>query len=198
MRIIGLTGLIGTGKSTVAGLLRRLECPVHDADGCVHALYRDERVQAELLKAFPGAQNHMDGTLDRNALMDSLKGHPERKATLEAIIHPLVLADQMAFLLRHRRKKAVVLDVPLLFETGTDALCDQVWVTHCRAALQKNRVLRRPGFDEAKLKTILGWQGSGRDKRKAANLVLNTGASRARLLQTIKKALRSKHARNRS
>ncbi len=189
MKVIGLTGLIGTGKSEVARLLRRLKCPVHDADQCVHALYRDKEVQKTILNAFPEARTFF-GQLDRNKLMNSLRGRPERRAKLEAIIHPMVLHDQMGFLRRHRHKRHVVLDVPLLFETGTDELCDKVWVTHCRAALQKKRVLLRPGFDETKLATILKWQGSGLAKRRAANLVINTGGSRARILQTIKKALR--------
>lgn len=195
--IIGLTGLIGTGKSTVAKLLMRLGVPVHDADSCVHALYRDPRFQKRLLAEFPFARTFM-GRLDRNKLLHGLRDKPELKQRLEAIVHPLVLADQQKFVRLNRRARTLVLDVPLLFEAGMDASCDEVWVTKTRPALQRARVLKRPGFDAAKLATILRWQGPAKAKERLADWVLNTARSRASLVWRIKKRLRLNHARNRS
>lgn len=192
--VIGLTGLIGTGKSTVAGLLQVMGVPVHDADQCVHALYAHENVQTMVLRYFPLARSWRTGKLDRNKLMKSIKKRPDRRALLDALIHPLVLDDQLAFLKKHRNAAVVVLDVPLLFEAGMDRLCDVIWVTTCRPALQKARVLRRPGFTEEKFETIKAWQGSDRLKKQAADLVIDTGASKAALAERLKKIINSYHA----
>lgn len=192
--VIGLTGLIGTGKSTVAGVLARMNIPVHDADKCVHSLYQQESVRRMLLRYFPMARSWKTGDLDRTKLMKALKKRPERKALLDALIHPLVLADQMAFLRIHRTSKIVVLDVPLLFEAGMDSLCDVIWVTTCRPALQKRRVMRRPGFTEEKFETIKKWQGSDTMKKRMADLVIDTGISKAHLARHLKKALNSYYA----
>jgi dephospho-CoA kinase len=190
-RVIGLTGLIGTGKSTVARLLTRMHVHVHDADQCVHALYDDKSVRQMLLHHFPHARSWRTFDLDRTKLMNYIKKDPSKRALLNSLIHPLVHADQMAFLRKYRRTRIVILDVPLLFEAGMDALCDQVWVASCRTSLQKARVLRRTGFDEVKFKAIKSWQGDDRLKKRAADLVINTGARQSHIVRSLKKALRS-------
>ncbi len=192
--VIGLTGLIGTGKSTVASLLARLGIPVHDADKCVHALYTYKTVRSAVLRLFPMARSWLKGDLDRRKLMKILQKNPERRYELDALIHPLVMADQMAFLKANRSAKYVVLDVPLLFEAGMDKLCDAIWVTTCRPALQKARVMARPGFTEEKFETIKEWQGSDVLKKRVADLVIDTGMSKARLAERLKKAIKSLHA----
>lgn len=193
-RIIGLTGLIGTGKSTIARMLFRMRIPIHDADACVHALYADKSVRKMLLTAFPQARSWRTFDLDRNKFMNYIKKNPHERVRLNDLIHPLVWADQCAFLKKYRKKRTLVLDVPLLFEAGMDRLCDDIWVTHCNPRLQKARVLRRKGFDEAKYKAIRNWQGGDTYKRHAADLVINTGARKAHIVRRLKSALRSKHA----
>lgn len=188
-RIIGLTGLIGTGKSTVAGLCARLGVPVHDADACVHALYRNPAFVKNILKVFPFART-IFGKLDRGKLLDGLRQRPDLRRRLEAIIHPLVQADQQRFVQRHKRARIIILDVPLLFEAGMDGLCDEVWVTTSRKSLQRARVLRRPGFTPEKLDTVLRWQGPGEIKERAADIVINTAMRKGNLVWRLKKRIR--------
>lgn len=168
--IIGITGLIGTGKSTVASIAHDLGAAVHDADKCVHDLYKDPRVIDEIREKFDITSEHCD----RNALMDSLRDNPARKELLESIIHPKVRVSQLAFLDGHKDKQWRVLDIPLLFETQADKLCDEVWVTTCTPATQKARVLARDGFDEEKFQTILKWQGDDIHKKERATHIIDT------------------------
>src|SRR5579875_1037476 len=122
MRILGLTGGIAMGKSTATAAFRRARIPVFDADAAVHALQaRGGRAVGAIARAFPGTVR--EGAVDREALRRAVLGNPEALARLEGIVHPLVREAERVFIARARRRgaRAVVLDIPLLFETGADA-----------------------------------------------------------------------------
>ena len=174
MLVVGLTGSIGMGKTTTAGLFRDLGVPVHDADATVHDLYRAEAV-APVAERFPEALR--DGVIDRAALSAALAKAPERFAELEAIIHPLVRRREVEFVTAARESGAdlVVLDIPLLFETGGDARMDRVVVVSCDADIQRARVLARPGMTEEKFRLILSRQVPDAEKRRRADFVIDTG-----------------------
>jgi dephospho-CoA kinase len=180
MRVWGLTGSIGMGKSTAAGTFQRLRVPVFDADAAVHALQaRGGRAVRPIARAFPGSER--DGATDREALRRAVLGQPEALKRLERIIHPLVRDEQARFLRRWRGRGAplVVLDIPLLFETRRDLReFDRIIVVSAPAAVQRQRVLRRPGMTEARLAAILARQMPDAEKRRRADVVIPTGLSR--------------------
>lgn len=191
MHIIGLTGSIAMGKSTAAAMLKRLGLPVFDADTTVHALTGPggaALLQLETL--FPGAVT--DQGLDRLAVGAQVFQNPNKKRALEAILHPLVRRQQRAFLQRFRRMRrpAVVLDVPLLFETGGERRCDSVLVVSAPAFLQRQRALARPGMTPQKLAGILKAQMPDAQKRRRADAVIPTGLGKAVTLRALKAALR--------
>ncbi len=188
MKILGLTGSIGMGKSTAAALVRRLGVPVHDADATVHRLLaRGGAAVAQIETAFPGVVR--EGAVDRQELGRRVFGQPAELRCLEAILHPLVRRAETAFLKRHRRygTPLVVLDIPLLFETGGDRRCDAVAVVSCPAFLQAQRVLRRPGMNPGKLAAIRAQQMPDREKRRRADFVLSSGAGKAPVLRGLKR-----------
>lgn len=174
MIVLGLTGSIGTGKSTTAAMFRDLDIPVHDADAIVHDLYRGEAVQPVAAR-FPGALK--DGVIDRKALSGLLAEAPDGFRDLEAIIHPLVRAREAAFLAKEREKGVplVVLDIPLLYETGGEARVDKVVVVTCDPETQRARVLARPGMTEEKFQLILSRQMPDAEKRRRADFIIDTG-----------------------
>ncbi|MCD7108165.1 dephospho-CoA kinase [Rhizobium sp. DKSPLA3] len=174
MIVLGLTGSIGMGKSTTAGMFTALGVPVNDADAVVHELYRGEAV-LPIEAAFPGSTT--DGLVDRAALSAALAKHPEGFKTLEAIVHPLVREKERVFLDREREAGAplVVLDIPLLYETGGQGRVDAVAVVTCDAAIQRARVLARPGMTPEKFALILSRQMPDKEKRARANYVIDTG-----------------------
>ena len=170
--VLGLTGSIGMGKSATAALFRRLGVPVHDADATVHRLYRG-RAAPLIEKAFPGTV--IDGAVDRARLGAAVLDKPERMKQLEAIVHPLVREEEESFLKRVAALSPVaVLDIPLLFETGGEARCDAVLVVTAPAAVQRARVLARPGMTEAKFHAILARQMRDEDKRTRAHFLVDT------------------------
>jgi dephospho-CoA kinase len=174
MIVLGLTGSIGMGKSTTAAMFRDLDIPVHDADATVHDLYRGEAVQPVAAR-FPGALK--DGVIDRKALSALLAEAPDGFRDLEAIIHPLVRAREAAFLAKEREKGVplVVLDIPLLYETGGEARVDKVVVVTCDPETQRARVLARPGMTEEKFQLILSRQMPDAEKRRRADFIIDTG-----------------------
>lgn len=174
MIVLGLTGSIGTGKSTTAAMFRDLGVPVHDADATVHDLYRTDAV-TPVAEQFPEALR--DGVIDRKALSAVLARFPGRFAALEAIIHPLVRAREKAFLdaQRDRGSPLVLLDIPLLYETGGEARVDKVVVVTCDPDIQRQRVLARPGMTEEKFQLILSRQTPDAEKRKRADFLIDTG-----------------------
>ncbi|WP_159993582.1 dephospho-CoA kinase [Roseomonas sp. 18066] len=190
MKILGLTGGIGMGKSTAAATFRRHGLPVFDADAAVHALQaRGGRAVAPIGDAFPGSIR--DGAVDREALRRAVLGNPPALKVLEKIVHPLVRAEERRFLGRARRqgRRLVVLDIPLLFETGGAARCDAVVVVSAPAAVQKARVLRRGGMSEERLAAILARQTPDAEKRRRADYVIRTGLSRAHARRGIRRLL---------
>lgn len=173
MLIIGLTGSIGMGKSTTADLLRAEGVAVHDADRTVHQLYAGRA--APLIEArFAGTVQ--DGVVDRARLSAAVLGRPEAIAALEAIVHPLVKEEEQAFLTAARRAghRLVVLDIPLLLETARPGRVDLVLVVTAPAAVQKARVLARPGMTEEKFAAILARQMPDADKRRRAHALIET------------------------
>lgn len=171
---IGLTGSIGMGKSTTAGLFAEQGVPVNDADQVVHDLYRSEAVGLIGI-AFPGTTN--GGVVDRAELSRQLALQPERFKELEAIIHPLVRKREESFIVEQEAagRDIVLLDIPLLFETGAEKRVDFIVVVSCEPELQKQRVLARPGMTEDKFKLILSRQTPDVEKRKRAHVVIDTG-----------------------
>lgn len=171
---IGLTGSIGMGKTTTAGLFAEAGIPVNDADAVVHDLYRGKAVPL-VEAAFPGTVK--DGAVDRQALGRQLAAEPEAFKRLEAIVHPLVREREQEFLSRSRDAGAdlVVLDIPLLFESGAADRVDRIVVVTCDPQLQRQRVLARPGMTEEKFAMILSRQMPDSEKRKRADYLVDTG-----------------------
>ena len=180
MKILGLTGGIGMGKSTAAALLRDLGVPVYDADRAVHRLLAPGGAAVKaVVRAFPAAKAGKG--VSRPKLGKLVFGKPAALRRLEAILHPLVRRQEKAFLrrMRARRAKLVVLDIPLLYETGGECRCDAVAVVWAPAALQRQRVLRRPGMDRKRLRAILAQQLPDRIKRARADFAVPSGLGRA-------------------
>lgn len=176
MRIVGLTGSIGMGKSTVAGMLRDLGVPVFDADATVHELYgRGGAGAAAISAVWPDAV--VDGAVDRAKLSAHLMGNPDGFARLNAIVHPLVREKELAFRAASAAAgaKLFVVDVPLLFETGGRDRFDTVLVVSAPADVQRARVLARPGMTPEKFSLILGKQVPDAEKRAGADHVIDTG-----------------------
>ncbi|NLS01202.1 dephospho-CoA kinase [Rhizobium sp. P38BS-XIX] len=173
---IGLTGSIGMGKSTSAKLFADAGIPVNDADAVVHDLYSGDAV-ALVEAAFPGTT--ADGKVDRQELSRKLAGDPSGFKRLEAIVHPLVRERERAFLERHGKAGAdmVVLDIPLLFETGAENRLDKIVVVSCDPQIQRQRVLARPGMTEEKFNMILSRQTPDAEKRARADYVIDTSRS---------------------
>ena len=177
MIIIGLTGGIASGKSTTAALFRELDIPVHDADAAVHEMMAPGGVATgKVVEAFGGQILAPDGSVDRQRLGGEVFAAPERRRILESIIHPLVAASRDRFLATSRLTGVplVVLDIPLLFETGGEALCDFVILCSVDPDTQKRRALRRNGMTEDKLAAILQSQMPLATKRAMADAVIET------------------------
>lgn len=174
MIIVGLTGSIGMGKTTTAALFADEGVPVNDADQVVHDLYRSDAVEP-IRAMFPDVI--VDGVVDRKKLSENLAKNPAKFADLEAVVHPLVRAREKAFLDEQRAlgKKVVVLDIPLLFETGADRRVDKIVVVSCEPAVQRQRVLSRPGMTPEKFELILSRQTPDAEKRARADYVIDTG-----------------------
>lgn len=172
--VIGLTGSVGMGKSTVAKRLQELGIPVCDADAEVHRLYEGAAV-APIESAFPGTT--IDGRVDRQRLSQALLADPAGFKRLEAIVHPLVQAVERDFLVRAANEghRLAVLEIPLLFETGGDARVDVTVVVSAPAEVQRARVLDRPGMTAEKLDAILARQVPDAEKRRRADFVVDTG-----------------------
>lgn len=176
MLIVGLTGSIGMGKSTVAARFRERGVPVCDADAIVHELYEGEAV-GPVEAAFPGSTT--DGRVDRAKLSAALLRDPAGFKRLGEIVHPLVFEAQRECLAAARRSGATlaVLEVPLLFEPGNDKRCDVTIVVSAPAEVQRARVLERPGMTPEKLDAILARQMPDAEKRRRATYVVDTGVT---------------------
>ncbi len=175
MRIIGLTGSIGMGKSTTMQLFAEQSVPVYDADAAVHAVYAGEAVPV-VEAAFPGTT--ADGKVDRQKLSARVLGNPEALKKLEQIVHPMLGAHRQQFLADAEKSGAavVVLDVPLLFETGGEKRVDAVVVVSAPAEMQRARVLARENMTQEKLDAILARQTPDAEKRRRADFVVDTSS----------------------
>ena len=174
MIVLGLTGSIGMGKSTTAAFFAAERVPVFDADATVHRLYGG-RAAPLVAAAFPGTVHA--GTVDREALARRVLGDAEAMRVLEAIVHPLVREERASFLeaARARNEPVVVLDIPLLYETGGEALVDQVVLVSAPEAVQKARVLARAGMTPARFAAIVAKQMPDAAKRRRADVIIETG-----------------------
>lgn len=176
MLILGLTGSIGMGKSTTAAMFEAEGVPVYDSDAAVHALYAaGGAAVAPVEAAFPGVLT--DGAIDRAKLSAKVVGNPEALAKLEAIVHPLVGADRIGFFQKAQAegRDIVVLDVPLLFETGGEKSVHKVVVVSAPPEAQRTRVLARPEMTPEKFEAILARQTPDAEKRARADFVIDTG-----------------------
>jgi dephospho-CoA kinase len=193
--VLGLTGSIGMGKSTAATTLRRLRVPLFDADAEVHRLLGPKGAATGLVEAmFPGVRGAA-GEVDRQRLGARVFTDPDALRRLEGILHPMVRRAEKQFVarMRARREPLVVLDIPLLFETGGEERCDCVLVVSAPLRLQRARVMRRPGMTEGRFAEIRRAQMPDREKRRRADFVVTTALARsaaARQLRAIVRALR--------
>lgn len=170
---LGLTGGIGMGKTTTAAMFARRGVPVWDADAAVHKLYaKGGAAVAPVATLFPSALGP-EG-IDRGVLKRLLAEAPDRLGQLEAVVHPLVATDRAAFLADHAKAPVVLLDIPLLFETGADAYMDGIAVVSAPPEIQHARVLARPGMDKGTLSLILSRQTSDADRRARATWIIPT------------------------
>ncbi|MEE8444100.1 MAG: dephospho-CoA kinase [Alphaproteobacteria bacterium] len=191
MIVVGLTGSIGMGKSTAAAMLRRMGVPVCDSDAIVHELLGPSGAAVGPVgRAFEGVLR--DGAVDRAALGNRVFGDRAALTRLEAIIHPLVRQAQFRFLKAAtvRRACLVVLDVPLLYESGTDALCDVAITVTAPRFLQEQRVLSRPGMTRARFAATLARQMPDREKRHRADFIVQTGQGRRPALNRLGEIVR--------
>ena len=189
MKIIGLTGGIGMGKSTVASLFRRRHVPVFDADATVRALQAPGGAAlAPIAASFPGVVRA--GVLDRAALRAHVLADPAARRRLEAIMHRMVRAAETKFLAAARRRgaRAVLLDIPLLFETGGEARVDLALTVSAPRAVQIARVLRR-GLPHAEIERIIALQMPDTEKRRRADAVIATGLSRHHTLRAVRRLM---------
>ncbi len=176
MKVYGLTGSIGMGKSAVAAMLRREGVPLFDADAQVHLLQGPDGALLPAIEArFPGTTGPKG--VDRAKLGAAVFGHPQERRALEAIVHPAVQDARRMFLRRHRSRKFVVLDIPLLFETHGHRRLDGVIVVTAPAWQQRKRVLARPGMTATKFRQIVHLQTPDAEKRRRGDYIIHTGTT---------------------
>lgn len=187
MLLIGLTGSIGMGKSETAKMFAKLGVPVYDADAAVHALYaKGGAAVAPIARAFPDVV--IDGAVDRQALSRAVLGLPDEMKKLEAIVHPLVGQAQLDFLRAAQADghHAVLLDIPLLYETGGETRVDVVVVVSAPYHIQQERVLARPGMDAAKFAAIHAKQVPDAEKRARADFIIDTDKGLDHAFEAVK------------
>ena len=191
MIVLGLTGGIGMGKSTAAAAFRRARIPVFDADAAVHRMQaRGGRAVRAIDAAFPGTVR--DGSVDRRALRQAVLGQPDALTKLEHILHPMVEQEERAFVARARRhgERVVVLDIPLLFETGGDKRVDKTVVVSAPRSVQINRIRARRQMSDADIRAVIERQMPDAEKRRRADVVIRTGLSRHASLKALGRLIR--------
>jgi dephospho-CoA kinase len=191
MIILGLTGGIGMGKSTAAAVFRRARIPVFDADAAVHKMQaRGGRAVRAIGAAFPGTVQN--GAVDRVALREAVLRHPQALTRLEGILHPMVREEERAFVARARRhrKRAVVLDIPLLLETKGDRRVDCVIVVSAPRAVQIHRIRARRRMSDSEIQAVIARQMPDAEKRRRADVVVRTGLSRHASLKSLNRVIK--------
>jgi dephospho-CoA kinase len=176
MIVLGLTGSIGMGKTTVARMFAAEGVPVFDADAVVHRLQGPGgELVAAIEQIFPGTTG--EEGVDRAALAQEVLGDPQALARLERLVHPRVAAERSEFLARHRDSPLVVLDIPLLFEKGGWTQVDKIAIVSAPPAIQRARVLARPGMSADRFERIVALQMPDSEKRTRADFIIPTGGS---------------------
>lgn len=191
-KIIGLTGSIGMGKSVTASLLREMGIPVHDSDACVHGLLMPGQIAyASVVQEFGSDILNDNKTIDRQKLGRLVFGDDEQKKILEDILHPWVRQSQADFITAEKGngQKAVILDIPLLYETGAETRCDFVICVTAPRFIQRARVLKRQGMTPLKFAAISASQISNREKCRRADFVVQTWLGRRFAKWQLKKIL---------
>jgi len=190
MILVGLTGSIGMGKSETAKMFAAEGVPTYDADAAVHQLYaKGGGAVGPIGEAFPDAIK--DDAVDRGALSAAVMGKPEEFKRLEAIIHPLVGAVQLAWLEEHSSADMVVLDIPLLFETGGEARVNKVVVVSAPGNVQRERVLAREGMTTDKFEAILAKQVPDAEKRAKADYIIDTSKGLEDAREQVRKVIQN-------
>jgi len=195
MIILGITGSIATGKSTVVEWMKDRSIPIHEADAVVHDLFlNDQQLIKKVGVLFPKSLNK--DKIDRRKLADIVFTEQEHLKKLEAIVHPRVYQIQKAFLQSHQAMNTplVVLEVPLLYEKGYDKICDYVIVMTCNPETQKHRTLLRPGMTEERLAAIRSAQISDEEKINLADYVLNSEDPKDQVFQKLHLILKEIHS----
>jgi dephospho-CoA kinase len=189
MIILGLTGAIGMGKSTVAGMLRGLGIPVYDADAAIRAIYEFPEVDAAIKATFPTIV--ANGVIDRKKLADVIYADATKRKQLTDILYPHLPGQEKKFLKEAAAAAATiaVLEIPLLFETGADARVDAVIAVRAPAFMQRYRVMKRPGMTKARFEAIKATQLSSKEKCRRADKVIQTGISYGFTLRQLRGAL---------
>jgi dephospho-CoA kinase len=171
--ILGLTGSIGMGKSTIGSYFKSENYPLWSSDDAVHSLYnRSKPLKEALIKTF--GIGLIENKIDRKSLTAILQKNPQSFETLNSLVHPLVKASRKRFLARHRNARLIVLDIPLLLELGLEGTVHKVLVVSCPFEMQKKRVLMREGMSEEKFFTILKRQMPVEEKQKRADYIIDT------------------------
>jgi dephospho-CoA kinase len=188
MIVLGLTGSIGMGKSTVAAMFADEGVPVFDADSAVHRLQGPEGALVERIEAeFPNTTGP-EG-VDRGALAERVLGEPEALRRLEALVHPAVAREREAFLAEHEAAPLVLLDIPLLFEAGGFEQVDRIVVVSAPPEVQRERVLGRPGMTSEKFEQILARQLPDEEKRARADFVISTAGPKEETRRAVRRIL---------
>ena len=188
MIVLGLTGSIGMGKSTVAKMFAEEGVPVFDADSAVHRLQGPEGAMVERIEArFPGTTG--PAGVNRGALAERVLGEPEALRRLEALIHPAVALEREAFLAEHAARPLVVLDIPLLFEAGGAEQVDKIVVVSAPPDVQRERVLGRAGMTSEKFERILARQLPDAEKRGRADFIIDTSGPLEETRRAVRRIL---------
>ena len=176
MMTLAITGSIGMGKSTVAAMFAEAGIPTFDADAAVRRMQGPGgRLVPQIESRFPGTTR--DGAVDREALSSAVLADPDELAALEAIVHPAIHHERTRFIVEHGDAPALLFDIPLLFETGGDAAFDKVIVVSAPPAMQRERVMGRPGMTTEKFEQILARQLPDKEKRERADFVVDTSGT---------------------
>ncbi|MGB0907279.1 MAG: dephospho-CoA kinase [Maricaulaceae bacterium] len=196
MIILGLTGSIGMGKTTTAAMFKDEGCPVFDADAAVHSLYaKGGRAVALIRAVFPDAIT--DGAINRARLGEHMRADPLNLTVLESFIHPMVADLRAEFFKTAAEQDAdiVIMDVPLLFETGGDTYVTKTVVVTCDPKIQKQRVMARAGMNAELFKTLLGRQLPDSEKRKRADILIYTDVSLENTREQVQAVLKDLRAK---